>query len=173
MATHKTPYGYEMVRGRIVVNVPEAETIRWIFQKRAEGRSVWSIARELYDANDPYFNDSKRKAACKISSILYDKRYDGANGFEPIVEPELFTAVQNLKGKPWMESQNQRCIAGRTAGESMERKPLPTSTTYIPDKAVFEREKALKELLNEENADAGAIKTAIMDLASAKYDSIM
>ena len=62
MATHKTPYGYEMVRGRIVVNVPEAETIRWIFQKRAEGRSVWSIARELYDANDSYFNDSKRKA---------------------------------------------------------------------------------------------------------------
>ena len=55
----------------------------------------------------------------------------------------------------------------------MERKPLPTSTTYIPDKAVFEREKALKALLNEENADAGSIKTAIMDLASAKYDSIM
>ena len=93
MATHKTPYGYEMVRGRIVVNVPEAETIRWIFQKRAEGRSVWSIARELYDANDPYFNDSKRKAACKISSILYDERYVGANGFEPIVSRKIISRL--------------------------------------------------------------------------------
>ncbi|MBP0974073.1 MAG: recombinase family protein [Oscillospiraceae bacterium] len=173
MATHKTPYGYEMVRGRIVVNVPEAETIRWIFQKRAEGRSVWSIARELYDGDDPYFKDSKRKTACKISTILYDERYAGADDFEPIVEPELFSAVQSLKGKPWMESQNQRCIVGRVAGESAERKPLPKSTTYIPDKAVFERERDLKALLNEENADAGAIKTAIMGLASAKYDSIM
>ena len=60
-----------------------------------------------------------------------------------------------------------------TISRMRERKPVPTSTTYIPDKAVFEREKALKALLNEENADAGSIKTAIMDLASAKYDSIM
>lgn len=170
MAMRKFPYGYVMQRGIITVSDPEAETIRWIFQNRAAGKSNWEMARELYAGDDAYFKDSIRKSSCKISSILYDARYIGADGFPVILDKDLFDAVQALKGKPWMEKQTPRTVEGRTADE----KPVQTlkSTTYIPTKGVFEREKAMKAMFRADTMDADEIRASILELASEKYNCI-
>ena len=81
MAMRKFPYGYIMKSGVINIYEAEAENVRWIFEKRAAGCSNWSIAKELFEKDDVYFKDSVKKNACKISSILYDKRYIGVNAF--------------------------------------------------------------------------------------------
>lgn len=171
MPKRKCPYGYEMIRGRIAVCIPEAETIRWIFENRAAGRSNWNMAVELYNGSDPYFKDGKKQSSCKISSILYDDRYIGADGFEPIVDETLFNAVQKLKGEQYCKIQKQRAIGGR---KEIVPHPhaLPTSITYIPDDTVWSYEKELKAALRSDTPDADAIKDIILNLASAKYDCI-
>lgn len=163
------PYGYVMERGVIIVNESEAETVRWIFEKRAAGRSNWEMARELYSGDDQYFKDDMKKAACKVSMILYNERYIGADGYPPIVDTELFHAVQEKKGKPWMDNKRQYLVGGRTEFIRTEK---PKTTAYIPSRAVFEKEKALKAMFRSEDADAEHIRTAILDLASEKYDCI-
>ena len=169
MAMRKFPYGYVMERGVIMVKDSEAETIRWIFENRAAGHSNWEMARKLYEGTDPYFKDDVKKTACKISMILYDERYIGADGYEPIVDTELFETVAGKKGKRWTEKQTPRMVAGRAADDHPAK--LLKSTTYIPGRTVFEKEKALKAMFRE-NADAEHIRTAILDLASEKYDCI-
>ena len=170
MALRKFPYGYVMERGEVIVNDSEAEIIHWIFENRATGRSILEMARELHNGTDPYFRDTVKKAACKISSILYDARYIGEEGYPVILDKELFKSVQERKGKPWMGNTTPRMVAGRKA-DDRPSEPSKT-TTYIPSRAVFEKEKALKAMLRSEDADAEHIRTAILDLASEKYDCI-
>jgi len=172
MAKRKFPYGYRMEKGKIIICEPEAEIIRAIFRSRAEGHSNWEMARELYENQTDYFSDDVKKASCKISSILYDERYIGADGYEAIVDMELFTAVQKLRGKSWTEKQSPRLVAGRTAEDSAPKKVQTFSTVCIPNKEVFDKEKALKTELRSENADIEKIRNMILDLASAKYDCI-
>ena len=119
-----------------------------------------------------YFSDDVKKASCKISSILYDERYIGADGYEAIVDMELFTAVQKLRGKSWTGNQTAHCVAGRKKGDAVPKKVQTFSTVCIPNKEVFDKKKALKMELRSENADIEKIRNMILDLASAKYDCI-
>ena len=65
MALRKFPYGYVMERGEVIVNDSEAEIIRWIFENRARGRSIWEMARELHNGTDPYFRDTVKKGPAR------------------------------------------------------------------------------------------------------------
>ena len=161
-----------MEKGKIIICEPEAEIIRAIFRGRAEGHSNWEMARELYENQTDYFSDDVKKASCKISSILYDERYIGADGYEAIVDMELFTAVQKLRGKSWTGNQTIRSVAGRKKEDAVPKKVQTFSTVCIPNKEVLDREKALKAELRSEDADMEKIKNMILDLASAKYDCI-
>ena len=172
MAKKKFPYGYRMEKGKIVIFESEAEIIRAIFRGRAEGRSNWEMARELFENHADYFSDDVKKASCKISDILYDERYAGADGYEAVVSMELFTAVQKLRGKAWTGNQTIRSVAGRKKEDAVPKKVQIFSTVCIPNKEVFDREKALKAELRSEDADMEKIKNMILDLASAKYDCI-
>ena len=172
MAKKKFPYGYQMEKGKIVICEPEAEVIRTIFMGRVEGHSNWEMARELYEKQTDYFSDNVKKASCKISDILYDERYAGADGYEAIVDMELFTAVQKLRGKAWTGNQTIRSVAGRKKEDAVPKKVQTFSTVCIPNKEVFDKEKALKMELRSENADIEKIRNMILDLASAKYDCI-
>lgn len=172
MAKRKFPYGYRMEKGKITVCEPEAEIIRSIFRGRAEGRSNWEMAKELYENQTDYFSDDVKKASCKISDILYNERYAGADGYDAIVNTELFTAVQKLRGKSWTGNQTVRSVAGRKKEDAVPKKVQSFSTVCIPDKEVFDKEKALKTELRSENADIEKIRNMILDLASAKYNCI-
>lgn len=172
MSSRKFPYGYRMEKEKIVIFESEAEIIRAIFRGRAEGRSNWEMARELFENHADYFSDDVKKASCKISDILYDERYAGADGYEAVVSMELFTAVQKLRGKAWTGNQTIRSVAGRKKEDAVPKKVQTFSTVCIPNKEVFDREKALKTELRSEDADIEKIKNMILDLASAKYDCI-
>jgi hypothetical protein len=129
------------------------------------------MACELSNGSDPYFKDSKKQSSCKISKILYDARYIGADGYEPIVEESVFDTVQKLKGEQYCKTDKQRAIGGRKENVPHSN-PLPQSTTYIPDDTVWKHEKELKAALRSSAPDADAIKALILNLASAKYDCI-
>ncbi|MBR7084244.1 MAG: hypothetical protein IKI37_03595 [Oscillospiraceae bacterium] len=172
MAMRKFPYGYRMEKGKIIICEPETEIIRAIFRGRAGGRSNWEMAVELFNSHTAYFDADVKKASCKISDILYNERYIGAEGYEAIVDREVFEAVQKLKGKKWVETSVQRPVAGRTAGDIAPKKAQIISTVCIPDKAVFDKEKSLKTELRSEDADIEKIRNMIIELASMKYDCI-
>ncbi len=170
MALRKFPYGYQMKDGILEICEPEAGIIRNIFQNRAEGKSNYAMAKELYDAQTEYFSDSIKKASCKISSILYDERYVGAENYPAIIDEDLFQKVQNLKGE-------QYCKPTRTKAVSKSSETLteliPELTTYIPNTAIFEKEAALKKMLKENIEDTESIRQFILDLASEKYNCII
>ena len=130
------------------------------------------VAKELFENHADSFAGDVKKASCKISDILYDERYAGADGYEAVVSMELFTAVQKLRGKAWTGNQTIRSVAGRKKEDAVPKKVQIFSTVCIPNKEVFDREKALKAELRSEDADMEKIKNMILDLASAKYDCI-
>ena len=169
MSFRKFPYGYQLEHGKLAVNESEAEWIRWIFQNRADGKSTWQIAKELQKQNIPYFSDV-RKASCKVSTILYDARYIGVEGYPPILRKDVFDRVQMLRGKAFSEKPTIRLAGGRKPAENA---PLPASTIYIPNKAVFDAEKELKAEMRREDADAEMVRSMIINLASLKYDCII
>ena len=167
MSFRKLPYGYRLERGTIAVVEEEATIIRAIFKGRSDGKSTRKMAKELHDI--PYFSDITQNASCKISKILYNARYIGAEGYPPIVEMNVFEQVQALRGKSFNPKHSVRRAGGRAPSEMQ---PLPDSTLYFPSKDVFDAEKVLKTEMRSENADADTIRTMIMNLASLKYDCI-
>ena len=166
MALSKFPYGYMMRNGDIVVCETEAEIIRSIFVARSSGKSNYAIAKEQFDAHTEYFGDSVKKASCKISKILYDKRYIGFDGYPAIIDEPLFYQVQMLKGKPYAERKS------RAASIKQEGKANTMQmTVYIPSTDVVQMEAELKKWLKD-STDADNIRKLIFDLAAAKYECI-
>jgi len=173
MALRKFPYGYEMKNGEIQICESEAETVRYIFTQRSQGKSNQKIAKELFEKSEAYFGDSVNKNSCKISSILYDKRYIGEDGYEQIVDKKLFDKVQKMKGESY-------CKKGCKEKEKVKAAEAAKATTLIPTQAVFEKEKRLKEMLNggngnakSDNADSEQIRKLIFELAEEKYNCIV
>ena len=169
MSLKKFPYGYAMERGKIIICEPEAEIIRNIFQNRDNGKSNYMMAKELFEAQTDGFSENIKKASSKISSILYDNRYAGAEDYPAIVDPEIFDKVQGMKGKQYAESSH---TAKKSPEYSLKMRILQP-TAYIPSKAVYEKEKELKLALRAENADADAIRQLILDIAAEKYNCIL
>ena len=166
MALRKYPYGYEMNGGTVRVNESEAELVRLIFAHRASGKSNWETAKELFDGGSEYFSDSVKKNSCKISAIIYDARYTGTDGYPQIIDEALFDKVQQLKGKAY-------CSKGRTEVKEKPVNAPPSPGMLIPSKAVFEKERQLKTMLQSNNADMDTIKQMILDIAEEKYNCIM
>ena len=166
MAMSKFPYGYMMRNGDIVICETEAAIIRSIFRNRADGKSIHAIAKELFDTHTEHFGDSVKKASCKISKILYDKRYIGFDEYPAIVDEALFYRVQILKGKPYAERKS------RAASIKQEGKANTMQmTVYIPSTDVVQMEAELKKWLKD-STDADNIRKLIFDLAAAKYECI-
>ena len=165
MALRKFPYGYKMESGTLEISNQEAEIIRNIFQKRADGKSIYAIAKELYEAQTDYFSENVKKASCKVNSVLYDERYIGAENYPVIVDEDLFRKVQKMKG--------QQFCSPKIKTVPKEKEYIPEMTVYVPNTAVFEKEAALKKMLKENIEDAENIRQAIFELASEKYNCII
>lgn len=164
MALRKFPYGYSMSGGELVICEDEAETIRRAFAEFLDGRSMYSIALALFSENYPYFNDTKKKAACKVSAILRDRRYSGADGYPAIIPPEVFERAEQKAGKAYAVSKRE-C---KTASVRAEVKQV---TTYKPNDKVKELESRLGAMLIG-NCDSEEIRDMILRLAAEKYSCI-
>ena len=146
-----------MIDGRIEICENEAEVIHRIFQKRIEHTSGYAIAKELHDSESLYFSDSIRKAACKVSKILYDARYIGEMDYPAIVDKDTFLAVQEMKGEPYCK---------KSPAFSKEREYHTADFDYLPSDEINRQEQVL---MNDNDVD----KSVIFALAAAKYNCII
>jgi hypothetical protein len=94
----KTPYGFELIDGKLLQKQDEVKYVEEIFQSYLLGNTMEKIARDLIKKNE-----SIKWSLTAIREILKNPIYAGyefrgANlvkaDFEKIVEPEIFNEVQ-------------------------------------------------------------------------------
>lgn len=178
MARRKLPYGYEFREGKTVICEAEAENIRWIFNERLSGRSNYSIGQEFYNSGNPYFADNLSKANCKVVMILY-KEYYADGTYPPIIDPDSFRKVQEMRGSSPNWGGNRK-VAGALTERTMSNVKKKTEVT-VPDPACFVFEETaeigrfkdrIRETVNE-NTCRRNLRELVTELVSLRYDSIV
>ena len=157
------PYGYIMLNGKIAVCVEEAEYVRRIYREFLEGSSMYSIACRLFNEEVIYFNDSKKKSACKISMILREKKYTGIDEFPEIINTETFEMAQ-FSRKPYAPKKPP----DKTEVTAID---INTETVYTPSQAVMIMEQEIKNNLRN-CQDSERLRNMILLLAAEKYNCI-
>ena len=163
MALRKYPYGYKIANGKIEICEEEEKKIKRIYREFIEGKSMYKIAAELFEEEDPYFSDTKKKAACKVSAILRDRRYTGDEGYPPIIDTEIFEKTQG-RGKAYAVPNHA----------NKKEKPvfeIKTDTIYRPTPKVKKLEQELMTELKS-SQDSEGLRDRILHLAAEKYRCI-
>lgn len=96
MANRMLPFGYCIQGGQIQVAKPEAEVVRTIFQRYAEGLSYDRLAEELNGQDVPYAA-GKHWNKNMVARILRDARYMGDPTYPQIVVPESFRLARTAR----------------------------------------------------------------------------
>ncbi len=96
MANRMLPFGYCIQNGLIQTAEPEANVVRTIFQRYAEGLSYGRLAEELNGQGIPYAS-GKRWNKHMVARILRDERYIGGPTYPQIVAPECFRLAKAAK----------------------------------------------------------------------------
>lgn len=92
MGNRRQPFGYRMQFGEIVVDLPEAELVKMIFQEYLLGASFQSLA-DILQAQDISYEEGKRWNKNMVARILGDKRYQGQNGYPKLIDVEVIEAA--------------------------------------------------------------------------------
>jgi DNA invertase Pin-like site-specific DNA recombinase len=71
-----TPYGYDNVDGKMVINEEQAETVRWIFASVLSGKSPGRIAKELNEKGVRTKRDG-RWTGHTINGMIKNEKYTG------------------------------------------------------------------------------------------------
>lgn len=96
MANRMLPFGYCIQGGHIHVAEPEANVVRTIFQRYAEGVSYGKLVEELNGQDIPYAT-GKRWNKNMVARVLQDERYLGSSAYPEIVAPEHFRQARAAK----------------------------------------------------------------------------
>ena len=88
------PFGYDSRDGEMVVNVEEAQWVRWIFSQALGGKSSGAIARELNDRKVPSRRGGQWTATT-IRGILTNEKYIGACLFQKTYSDFRFKRHRN------------------------------------------------------------------------------
>lgn len=163
MARRKTPYGYEFVNGKIKICKDEAIIIRRMFGEYIYGKAMYGIGVELFNEKVPYFSNSKKKTSCKVSNIIRDERYAGAEGYPAIVDTDTFEKARNR----WKDNVYFNPIPKK----EIPQFTISENTTYKPSEAVLQLESQLKAKLNG-SFDSEETRNLILQLAAEKYSCI-
>ena len=163
MARRKIPYGFHFVNGKIEICEEEAIIIRRMFGEYLDGKAMYGIGVELFNERLSYFSDSKEKSSCKVSNIIRDERYAGAEDYPAIVDSNTFEKARNRwKDNVYLNPISKKEIPQFTVSEN---------TTYMPSAAVMQLENQLKEMLNG-NFEIEETRNMILQLAAEKYSCI-
>ncbi len=96
------PYGYDSVKGKLVVNEEEADIVREIYSQRKDGMSLRMISRALNDHQVTTKRDSRWTAEA-VRYVLSNEVYTGRIAYngkvmkgdhDPIISRRLFNSVQ-------------------------------------------------------------------------------
>ena len=90
-------FGYCYKNGIVVVCEKEAETVKEIFTKYRDGRSLLKLSEELNERKIEYMLGVTGWNKSRVMRLLGDKRYTGEGGYPALIERELFDVIQELK----------------------------------------------------------------------------
>ena len=96
MATRKRPFGYCLHTGQVREETTEAEVVRLIFRRHAEGASYGKLADELNATGCPYA-PGRPWNKNMVARILQDGRYLGNAEYPRLLSPELFHQAQSAR----------------------------------------------------------------------------
>ena len=100
------PYGYKVESGTTAVHNEEAEVIRRVYRRYADGLSYKAIAQELtadgirYMPNKPVWNKNM------VARILQNQNYLGSKKYPPIIEAVLCKASEQAQ-KPYNQTESR------------------------------------------------------------------
>lgn len=98
------PYGYCCEKGEIVLQPQESKILAQIYKEYTDGGSLSGIAKQLNNDGVEYTAGVDAWNKGRLKRLLEDKRYLGTESYPPIIDKEIYEAVQNLKS----ERNNQK-----------------------------------------------------------------
>lgn len=96
MANRKLPFGYCLRNGQVREEEQEAELVRLIFRRYADGASYGKLAEELNAAGCSYA-PGRPWNKNMVARVLQDGRYIGRDSFPQIIPPESFRRATAAK----------------------------------------------------------------------------
>ena len=189
MGNRKLPFGYQMRKGEIVRNEPEANAVQDIFLQYTLGASLKEIAEQM-SKTSPAYDEGKSWNKNMVARILENAKYTGADDYPKLVDTALFEAASTKRQTkqcmpertpaqkalkrvcskpptPEIEQQVTRLL-GRLA-EQPERITQPERTS-VPVHTNTQAE--LDDVLNTQPLDEDAARSLICKLAQEQYDAI-
>lgn len=97
MKQRHMPLGYRMAEGKIVIDPETAEIINRIFQEYSEGAYLYQLARKLTEQGALNANHKPVWNHGTVGKILENRKYLGDEFYPTMIEPELFTKVQERR----------------------------------------------------------------------------
>lgn len=91
------PFGYTIENGMRIIDSKEAETIQQIFTEYLNGATMSELAATMTRLQIPYCEKRMDWNKNIIARILGNPRYAGADGFDPIIDIDVFKEVSRSK----------------------------------------------------------------------------
>lgn len=91
------PFGYTIENGMRIIDSKEAETIQQIFTEYLNGATMSELAATMTRLQIPYCEKRMDWNKNIIARILGNPRYAGADGFDPIIDMDVFKEVSRSK----------------------------------------------------------------------------
>ena len=93
------PYGYCCEKGEIVLQPQESKILAQIYKEYTDGGSLSGIAKQLNNDGVEYTAGVDAWNKGRLKRLLEDKRYLGTESYPPIIDKEIYEAVQKLKSE--------------------------------------------------------------------------
>ena len=191
MGNRKLPFGYHMESGEITVCEPEANLVRSIFDRYVLGDSYTELITMLKKQPILYQTD-KLWNKNMVARMLEDSRYIGDKNFPILIAVDTFQKVTEKragKQRPIQKTETQKVLNRVCKGipaASAEPNVLALLNQLIANPqrlqspAVqqpesmqeIELQRQLNEVMEQQPVDEDTANKLIMQLASARYDTI-
>ncbi len=155
------PFGYCMINGKYVLNEPEAEAVRKIFEEYINGKSLKTIASEM---KIPYNSCKENWNKNMVCRVLENKKYIGENGYPQIITAEDFEQAAHIKAE-----RNTYC---KPASQNEPQQLKIMITGYEPTEEIQRMTIDINRLLDSESTDKSTVERLIIELAQLKYSMI-
>ena len=94
MTNRKILYGYQIQKGKIVVQEQETVIVNRIATLYIEGLSYQKITDILNSEAIPYSSKDRLWNKHKVKRLLENPRYTGIDGYPAIIDFEIFQTIQ-------------------------------------------------------------------------------
>lgn len=191
MGNRKLPFGYRMEAGEITVCEPEANLVRCVFDRYVLGDSYTELTAMLKKQPILYQSD-KLWNKNMVARMLEDSRYIGDKEFPVLIHTDTFQKVSEKRTKkkcPIQRTETQKILNRLCKGISAAsaepvilallnrlianpqqlRSPEVQQSESVQEVALQRR---LNEVMGEQPVDEDTANELIMQLASARYDTI-